>query len=144
MTFAAICHLRKPLPPPSRSWLSKLIKNELRDFHIITTKPIAQQRVKAQDESTIQEWFEKYHEFILQHHIKPESIWNMDETGFRIGIPGGEKVIVPRIAKQLYTPSPENRQSITIVETVSAVGGTIPPVLILPVATALYRAYSST
>jgi hypothetical protein len=55
----------------------------------------------------------------------------MDETGFRIRILGGENVIVPQIAKQLYTLSPENRQSITIVETVSAVGGTILPVLIL-------------
>ncbi|KFX93727.1 hypothetical protein V490_04718 [Pseudogymnoascus sp. VKM F-3557] len=44
----------------------------------------------------------------------------MDEIGFRIGIPGGERVIVPRIAKQLYTPSLENRLSITILETVSA------------------------
>ncbi|KFZ23545.1 hypothetical protein V502_01970 [Pseudogymnoascus sp. VKM F-4520 (FW-2644)] len=56
----------------------------------------------------------------------------MDETSFRIGIPGGERVIVPRTAKELYTPSPENRLSITILETVSANGGTIPPVLVVP------------
>ncbi|KFZ23918.1 hypothetical protein V502_01603 [Pseudogymnoascus sp. VKM F-4520 (FW-2644)] len=132
MTFAAICHLRKPLLPPSQSWLTKFINNELQDVHFITTKPIAQQRTKAQDEPTIRNWFEQYYEFILKHHIKPESIWNMDETGFRIGIPGGERVIIPRTAKELYTPSPENRTSITILETVSAVGGTIPPVLIIP------------
>ena len=35
-------------------------------------------------------------------------------------------------AKELYTPSPENRTSITILETVSAIGGVIPPVLIIP------------
>ena len=56
----------------------------------------------------------------------------MDETGFRIGIPGGERVIVPQTAKELYTPSPENRLSITILEAVSAIEGTIPPVLIIP------------
>ncbi|KFY20161.1 hypothetical protein V493_07734, partial [Pseudogymnoascus sp. VKM F-4281 (FW-2241)] len=96
------------------------------------TKPIAQQRARAQDETVVQEWFQKYQAFILQHSIKPESIWNMDETGFRIGIPGGERVIVPRTAKELYTPSPENRLSVTVLETVSAVGGSIPPVLVLP------------
>jgi hypothetical protein len=132
MTFAAICHLRKPLPGPSQSWLTKFIKYELQDFHFITTKPIAQQRVRAQDEATVHTWFQKYHEFILQHNIKPESLWNMDETGFRIGIPGGERVIVPRTAKELYTPSPENRLSITILEIVSAIGAVIPPVLIIP------------
>jgi hypothetical protein len=36
---------------------------------------------------------------------------------------------VPRTAKQLYTLSPENRLSITIVETMSVIGGTIPLVL---------------
>jgi hypothetical protein len=132
MTFAAICHLRKPLPPPSQSWLSKLIKTELQEFHFIITKPIAQQRTQAQDEPTIQNWFKNYLEFILQNSIKPESIWNIDETGFRIGIPGGERVSVPRTAKELYTPSPENRLSITILEAVSAVGAVIPPVLIIP------------
>lgn len=59
-------------------------------------------------------------------------IWNMDETGFRVGIPGVERVIVPRAVKQLYTPSPENRISITIIEAVSAAGQTIAPVLVVP------------
>jgi hypothetical protein len=56
----------------------------------------------------------------------------MDETGFRIRIPGGERVIVPRIAKELYTPSPKNQTSITIIEAMSAIGGVIPPLLIIP------------
>jgi hypothetical protein len=55
MTFAAVCYLRKPKPPPSYSWLTKFIKNELHDFHIIKTKPIALQRVKAQDESLVED-----------------------------------------------------------------------------------------
>ena len=56
----------------------------------------------------------------------------MDETSFRIRILGGERVIVPRIAKELYTPSPENWTLITIIEAVSAIGGVIPPLLIIP------------
>ena len=47
MTLAAVCYIRRPKPPPSYSWLAKFIKNELSDFHIIKTKPIAQQRVEA-------------------------------------------------------------------------------------------------
>ena len=34
--------------------------------------------------------------------------------------------------KQLYIPSPENCLSVTILETVSAVGQVLPPVLIIP------------
>jgi hypothetical protein len=76
-------------------------------------------------------WFEEYFEFLNIHGIQPDSIWNMDETGFRVGIPGGERVLVPLAVSELYTPSPENRTSITVIETVSAIGKVIPPVLII-------------
>ena len=55
----------------------------------------------------------------------------MDETSFRIRILGGERVIVLKAAKELYTLSPKNRTSITILEAVSAVGKVIPPVLVI-------------
>lgn len=132
MTFATVCHLRRPQPPPSYSWLVKFIRNELRDFHTIKTKPIALQRVKVQDEGLVKDWFEAYSEFLLTHKIEPHSIWNMDETGFRIGIPGGEEVIVPRVVTELYAASPENRTSITVIEAVSAVGNATLPLLVIP------------
>ncbi|KFY20736.1 hypothetical protein V493_07629, partial [Pseudogymnoascus sp. VKM F-4281 (FW-2241)] len=102
------------------------------DFHFITTKPIAQHRTKAQREPTVIKWFEKYTAMIQERGINHKSIWNMDETGFRVGIPGGERVLVPRAVKQLYTTSPENRTSITIMEAISAGGKHIPPVLVVP------------
>jgi hypothetical protein len=106
MTYAAVCHLRKPKAPPSQSWLTKFMRTELQDFHIIKTKPIAQQRSTAQSESVVTEWFYNYQQFLLAYDIEPDSIWNMDETGFQIGIPGGEEVIVPRTVTELYTASP--------------------------------------
>ena len=122
MVIAAVSQFRSPLPSPSQSWVTKYNRNELQDFHFITTKPIAIQRTRAQDESKVTEWCEKYFRFTWHRNIQPESIWNMDETGFRIGIPGGERVIVPRAVKELYIPSPENRTSITVIETVHAGG----------------------
>lgn len=56
----------------------------------------------------------------------------MDETGFQIGIPGGEKVIVPRGVTELYIASLENCTSITVIEAVSASGIATPPLLIIP------------
>jgi hypothetical protein len=41
-------------------------------------------------------------------------------------------VIVPCGVTELYTASPENWTSITIIEAVSAVGKVIPPILIIP------------
>ena len=44
----------------------------------------------------------------------------MDESGARVGCPGGEHIIVLVEVKELYTASPENQKSVTIIETVIA------------------------
>jgi hypothetical protein len=131
MTYAAVCHLCRPRQAPSHGWMTNFMKTELFEFHTITTKPISRQRTTAQDESLVSKWFNTYAQFLESHGILPDDIWNMDETGFRVGIPGGEEVIVPVGVQELYTPSPENRSSITVIETVSALGKAIPPVLIV-------------
>ena len=137
MVYSAVCYLRNPSPAPSQSWVTKFIKHQLTEFHTITTKPISRQRTTAHNESVVIDWFKRYKEFLQkhgllqEHSIKPGNLWNMDETGFRVGIPGGEQVLVPVGVHELYTPSPENRSSVTIVEAVSASGQVIPPVLII-------------
>ena len=37
-----------------------------------------------------------------------KDIFNMDETGARVGCPKGEEVVVPTELNELYTSSPEN------------------------------------
>lgn len=57
----------------------------------------------------------------------------MDELGVRVGCPKGEHVIVPIEVKELYTLSPENRKSITIIETIIADRREpLPPFMITP------------
>ena len=56
----------------------------------------------------------------------------MDEKGARIGCPAGEEVIVPTYIKEMYTGVPENCKSLTVIESVSADGRAIPPVVIAP------------
>jgi hypothetical protein len=58
-------------------------------------------------------------------------VLNMDELGARIGCPRGEHVIVPIEVKELYTASPENRKSVTIIETIQADGREPPPPFII-------------
>lgn len=57
----------------------------------------------------------------------------MDEAGARAGCPTGEHIIVPPGIKDHYIESPENRKSITIIETVIADGREpLPPFIITP------------
>ncbi|RPA96091.1 hypothetical protein L873DRAFT_1927354 [Choiromyces venosus 120613-1] len=55
----------------------------------------------------------------------------MDESGIRIGCPTGETVIVPLEVKDLYTTSPANRKSLTIIEAICANGSHFPPPVII-------------
>ena len=58
---------------------------------------------------------------------------NMDELGARIGCLKGENIIVPIKVKELYIASPENRKSVTIIETIYANGKEpLPPFVIAP------------
>jgi hypothetical protein len=56
----------------------------------------------------------------------------MDEKGARVYMPAGEEVIVLIRIKEIYTGIPENRISLTIIESISADGKAILPVVIVP------------
>ena len=45
---------------------------------------------------------------------------NIDESRAQVGCPRGEHVIVLTKVKELYTSSPENRKSVTIIKTILA------------------------
>jgi len=55
----------------------------------------------------------------------------MDESGARIRCPRGEYIVVLLDIKEMYTASPENRRSVTIVEAIRADGSNPPPPFII-------------
>jgi hypothetical protein len=55
----------------------------------------------------------------------------MDETGFRIGVLNGKIVIIYLNTKAVYLADSDNRESLTVIETVSAGGEAIVLFLIL-------------
>jgi len=82
----------------------------------------------------VEAWFKRYRDTLQEYKItKAKNILNMDESGARIGCPKGEDIIVPSDVKEHYSASPENRKSVTIIETISADGKKpIPPFIIVP------------
>jgi len=46
----------------------------------------------------------------------------MDESGFRVGCPKGVEIIVPDDVKEMYSLSPKDCKSLTIIETICAKG----------------------
>jgi hypothetical protein len=56
----------------------------------------------------------------------------MDEKGARLAVPVGEEVVVLIGITEMYVSIPENRLSLTVIESISANGKAIPLVVILP------------
>src|SRR5690606_35899443 len=87
-------------------------------------------RQHAEDAVAITQWFEQLQKTIEDYGIQPSDIWNMDETGFQIGV-GKDQLVVTRRSRATYLGIPTNRESATAVEAISAAGGYIPAFLIL-------------
>ena len=68
---------------------------------------------------------------IKKYRIDITDIYNIDKTGFRIGVITGRIVITYLSTKVIYLIDPNNQESLTIVETISTNSSTIPLILIL-------------
>jgi hypothetical protein len=101
VVLGAITCLRKleGKPRPSDSWFTKWWKTQ--PIHKITTKPIARERISAQDIKEVKEWFKKYKEAVKKYQVQRQDIFNFDETGFRVGCPKGEEIFVPLDVKEV-------------------------------------------
>ena len=56
---------------------------------------------------------------MAEHGIVADDIWNMDETGFQIGI-GKDQMVVTKRRRAHYFSLATNRESATAVEAISA------------------------
>ena len=71
---------------------------------------------------------------MLEHYgILPEDIWNMDETGFRLSFANSELVVTKEGNGRGWNPSAglfENRDSVTVIEAVSASANVRPALVV--------------
>jgi hypothetical protein len=65
-----------------------------------------------------------------KYGILDQDIWNMDETGFCIGV-GRDQLVITKQKRQLYLEVLTNRESATVVEAISGGGCYISAFLIL-------------
>jgi hypothetical protein len=117
--------LNPPKPVPSRRWFQMFMQRYKPDFHTIKTKPISFKRIGVADIKRVEEWFELWAEGLRKYDIIPENIYNMDETGVRIGVQIGREVVIPVDVTEYFDTSPENRKSLTVVETICGDGTVI-------------------
>lgn len=129
-----VVKLSKGSPPcdhPSNIWCSRWFNSckYSSDFHQIKTKPVAQACLEAHSGHQVKEWLVDHRKWLKIRRIKKtERIWNVDETGAKIRSPFRELVTTLSSVKELYTNSPENRITVSVVEIIHAVGAFQSPV----------------
>ena len=92
---------------------------------------MAAERKHAHNGKDIREYFEAYRAAREARGIVDEDVWNMDETGFRIGYGRAHWVVSGHSRKPLLLTDPDNREYVTSCECISAGGRDIPPMVII-------------
>jgi hypothetical protein len=126
----------------SHCWPSNFVKLYSR-YHNVVSTPLATIRKAAHKVEVIKEHFARYKRVVEEKGIDVANIYNFDETGFRIGCARGSLVITHATISRVYIPDPDNRETITSVECISAGGFAIQPMLIMSGKTHRHKAFDN-
>lgn len=117
-------------PRVGKCWTGRFMKRNPQ-FFMKKGKPLAAERKNAHNVVDIQAYFSQFHSVTETLGIPPDDMWNMDETGFRVGCGVAHLVVTLSPHKRVVIADPDNRDYITAVECINGVGGSVPSFLIL-------------
>lgn len=117
-------------PIVGQHWVARFLKRHP-EFRVVKQRVLDKERQEAESYQSVQQYYEKLWRAIDDHGIQPADIWNMDESGFRIGIASdNEFVIIQHGSRLRPLPQPTNRELVSVIEAISGGGTVIPPVII--------------
>lgn len=121
--------------PVSKNWPRRWSQSHP-EFNVVKEKSMDQEQTEAMNVYSIRRWFSKIQTTMNQYNICPEDFWNMDEMRLRIGVGRDQWVAVPPGNQYLSRFSPiigdhGDREQCTVIESGSAAGKAIPPLVII-------------
>jgi len=124
-----ILRMNNDTDPLGNKWTQHSVQRNPRIASCIGRR-IEASRIKGTQRETIQRFFDHFERVQSQHHIRSEHIWNTDETGNTLGVCTNTQVLAQSGKTRTYVKSPQNREWVSIIETVSATGSKLRPVVI--------------
>jgi len=129
--------------PIGRNFVSRwLARNP--QYRRVRQKPQELSRIASNTEAVYQKHFDDLDTIMADFGITRDDCWNMDETGFRIGVGGSQWIITMDYGRETQSPSITCRDYSTAIEAVSATGVVLPGFLILTGAVHLAKWYTQT
>jgi hypothetical protein len=111
------------------NWVPRFLHRHL-ELKSKVGRKIESLRIQNTSLETLADWFELFRRIQTTYTVRPDNIWNMDETGIALGVCTNQIVVGSSTTKFAYVRSPENREWVLIVEAVSATGSRIRPLVI--------------
>jgi hypothetical protein len=104
-----------PLPKPvSHMWTGRLLRRHP-EVAAVVQKPLEVARMMAQKPHKVEEYFEDLQALMMKWGVGKDDLWNMNETGFSVGMDGKRKIITFAASKKAkhYLASELDRESVT-------------------------------
>ena len=112
-----------------KDWVPRFIQRHP-ELASVRPRSIDSVRIKDTSPEWLQRWFDDLKKVLAEFNIKPENIYNMDESGFAIGEKEAGRIIIDANIRQRYQAKPGRQEWVTVVECVCADGSVIPPLVI--------------
>jgi hypothetical protein len=126
---ARILRAEGDLEPVGKGWVTRFIKRNP-NVKSVVGKRIDHARVDGATVERLQAHFDNVIAVQRQFNIKTANIYNMDETGTSLGASENSIVLASAHKKTARVKAPTNREWVTTVETISAVGTKLRPLII--------------
>ena len=117
-------------PPLGQHFITRQLATNL-DYRRVKQKLKELNWVAANSVEVYKAYFNEFKAVVYKYGIIQGDAYNIDETGFRIGVGGSQWIITIDHQKAYLSPSESNRDYITSVETISANSKVLPPLLII-------------
>lgn len=115
--------------PLGRNWVTHFLKCNPRIQSTIG-KRLDTQRANGASVEALQAFCDRFRAIQHQFNVLAEDIWNANETGFQLSETSNGRVLTDITIKRVTVKAPINREHVTVLETVSAVGSKILPLYI--------------
>ena len=117
-------------PPLGQHFITRWLATNL-DYRRVKQKLKELNWVAANSVEVYKAYFNEFKAVVYKYGIIQGDVYNIDETGFRIGVGGSQWIITIDYQKAYLSPLELNRDYITLVETILANGEVLPPLLII-------------
>jgi hypothetical protein len=120
-----------PPPPIGKNWVSRFIQRQA-ELQTKWNRKFHSQRARCEDPVKIRAWFKLVEDTRRAYGITDQDAYNFDKTGFMMGVASTSKVVTSSdTVGRATVVQPGNREWVTTIECINALGWSLPPFVIL-------------